>query len=193
MLPPRRGRRRIWYESESGGGEMSTTLARTVALAAAALFATGSSSNAQTCTAGANDVRFVAPANGTLDVARFPVVSIGFTDPIPADPVALADCIRILDRVGNPVELLVRRSAHDPTVALASPLTREDRLEPASDYILEVSLGAADSAEVLRTRFRTGGLKSVFCIQRAGAEPWTNSCDESYWLEDPAIGGHIVR
>jgi hypothetical protein len=53
------------------------------------------------CTAPANTVRFVAPANGKLDVARFPAISDGFTRPVISDSPALAECIRLIDRVNS--------------------------------------------------------------------------------------------
>jgi hypothetical protein len=132
-------------------------------------------------------MRFVGPPNGSLEVSRFPVISVAFEDPVSADPAELAQGIRVLDRTGAPVPLAVRRSTTDDRVVMASPASAEDRLLPASDYFLEVGLGATTPEEAVRTYFRTGGAKSVFCVtEDAGA--WVSTCDENYWRADPAVG-----
>ncbi len=130
-------------------------------------------------------LRFVNPPNGARDVARMPVLSLTFAEPVPDDPVWLGARIRLLDRLGRAVPVLLRRSADDPRLALASPAGPAERLLPASDYFLEVGSGA----HLVRTHFLTGGDKSVFCVRPRGPGVWENACDESYWRGDPGPGG----
>ena len=131
--------------------------------------------------------RMWSPPNGTLDVARFPVLSFAFEREIADDPDLLSREIRLLDGTGSPVRLRVRRSARDSRVAIAHP-EPGTRLEPAQDYFIEVGPGGPGAEPSVRSRFRTGGAKSVLCLQRTRDGVWQNRCPENYWREDPATG-----
>src|SRR5262245_50665862 len=111
--------------------------------AAAALVAARPAASAD-CPVALGEVLFASPANGTLDVARFPVISVGFAAPIPSDPATLESCVRLLDRTGAEVDLLVRRSPWDDRMAVASPASAAARLDPTTDYVLEVARAGAD-------------------------------------------------
>jgi len=129
-----------------------------------------------------NPVLFVSPPNGTLDVARFPVISVVFEDPVSASEAAA--WVRLLDRTGNEVPLAVQLSGggSSSNVVIATPASAEHRLLPASDYLLEVHQGEVDVAKAVHMRFRTGGDKSVFCVGHDG-QGWTTTCNESYWRD----------
>ena len=136
---------------------------------------------------GSPEVRFVSPPNGARDVARFPVLTARFSGRVPAGGRELEALIELRDRTGQRVPLRVWRSSGREDVLIATPRSRDHRLEPAEDYLLAV--GDAAAGERLTTRFQTGGLKSVFCVARARAgAPWQNSCPETYWRDDPAVG-----
>ena len=153
------------------------------AIAIAAMTFSGS------CDPATNEPVFVSPPNGTLDVARFPVISVTYEEDLPANPTTLSTWVRLLDRTGQPVPLLVRRSDANLRVAIAVPASAEDRLMPASDYFLEVHPGKVDSVNAGRTYFRTGGAKSVLCVGRNGAaDPWGSTCNETYWKGELGFG-----
>src|SRR6185503_1774713 len=86
-------------------------------------------------------VRFISPANGTMDVARWPVMSISFLDSVTVqcDPFLLSQGIRLYDRVGTQVPLQLRCSPYDPKVVIAAPQLAtfssqpDYRLDPASE------------------------------------------------------------
>src|SRR5262249_46815628 len=143
------------------------------------------------------------PANGTLDIARFPIISVAFTNPIPCDQTSLQNGIRLLDRTGQPFSLMTRCSGFDSSVALASPIPLVNRLEPDSDYFLEISLGTSQPSQVTRIHFTTGGLKSVFCLQKQIEDwsadlcsqtntLWKTSCDENFYRR-PDVGDPVIR
>jgi len=145
-----------------------------------------------------------------MDVSRFPVMSITFASAPSCNPVTLQDGVRLYDRVGHQVPLKVFCSPNDSLVVLASPATAANRLDPAADYFLRISLGISDPTQMRRIHFMTGGTKSVFCVSQQTdnwssdwctshrsdflLEPsgsWQNSCDENYYLksgtDDPGI------
>lgn len=129
-----------------------------------------------------NRVLFVSPPNGALDVARFPVISVVFEDPVSQSEAE--EWVRLFDRTGNEVPLEVQLSGggSSSSIVIATPASAEDRLLPASDYMLEIHQGELDATRAVHTRFRTGGDKSVFCVGHDG-QGWATTCNESYWRD----------
>lgn len=120
----------------------------------------------------------VDPPNGSLDVARFPIISASFSAAIPTQ---LDDKIRVLDRIGKPVPMTVWRDPVNTSIAFAVPATNDARFDPGADYFLEIDLEGAATA--YRSRFRTNGVKSVLCSEKHASEArWVSTCDENYWL-----------
>ena len=157
-------------------------------------------------TGATNPVTFISPANGSMEVARFPVMTVGFQNAISADTGTLAAGIRLLDRVGKAVTLTVRRDTYDDHLAIAHPAAAADRLDPTADYFLEVTLGTSSPSQAVRIHFMTGSAKSVFCMERVNEDwsddtclqlpavrtSWRTTCDENYYMKAPPQGDEFI-